>query len=244
MLKIGDSGQNVQMWQQFLVGQGLLEMADGSFGPKTRDATAAFQTARGLGADGVVGSNTLDAAASLGFSLNPPPSTATLKPLNQAEKQSLFGLLQFAPDPQPGNPEAIRIMNNWTKNLRKVRVPQLIGKTGAPSNGTVLFHTKGADKLVRLFQQWEDDGFLPLVLSWDGGWAPRFIRGSRTNLSSHAFATAFDINARWNALGVVPPAEGAKGSVRALVAAAEKLGFFWGGNWGARPDGMHFELVV
>ena len=68
MLHIGSNGEDVQQWQSFLVGQGLLDTADGNFGPKTKAATEAFQINAGLEADGVVGEATTAAATLLGFS--------------------------------------------------------------------------------------------------------------------------------------------------------------------------------
>jgi hypothetical protein len=41
----------------------------------------------------------------------------------------------------------------------------------------------------------------------------------------------------------MPPIVGEKGSVRLLVPLANKFGFFWGGHYRNRKDGMHFELA-
>ena len=177
-----------------------------------------------------------------------PPVTGT------QTRQTLFGTFKYVPAPIPGMPEAIRITDNWpSQSIVWVAVPQLAHVQGAPGNGRVQFHRLGADKLKALFQAWEDAGLLPLVLSWAGSWAPRFIRGSNSVLSNHAFGTAFDINAAWNGLGVRPALVGSKGSVRKLVPIANELGFYWGGHYGmsadgsvspgARKDGMHFELA-
>ncbi|MBP0649891.1 M15 family metallopeptidase, partial [Mycobacterium tuberculosis] len=54
---------------------------------------------------------------------------------------------------------------------------------------------------------------------------------------------AFDINAEWNPLGVEPAAMGAKGCVRELVPIANRFGFYWGGHFSTRADGMHFEVA-
>lgn len=243
MLKIGATGPDVVKWQTFLVGQSLLEDADGSFGPETEAATVRFQQASGLDGDGAVGDLTLAAAGTLGYDqFDQEPRVVRVKAVSYADKQSAFGPLAFVPASLPGNPEAIKITNNWAKNLKKVSIPQLAGIGGAPKDCAVLFHSKGADKLAALWARWEADGLLPLIKTWDGAWAPRFIRGSKSVLSSHAFATAFDINARWNPLGVLPPSSDKPGSVRDLVGAANELGFFWGGDFPGRPDGMHFEL--
>jgi hypothetical protein len=244
MLEISKFGQDVRQWQLFLVGQGLAPgVVDGSFGPKTRDATIEFQKKHGLDNDGVVGPKTLQEAAKLGYGkANVLQSGGFVKALTYMDKQRLFGPLTYVAASSSDNPETIKITNSWAKKLKKVEIPQLAGVIGAPKDCTVLFHEKGADKLVQLWKKWEDNDLLHFVLSWSGAWAPRFVRGSKTYLSSHAFATAFDINAQWNPLGVPPPASGAHGSVRDLVPAASELGFFWGGNFPKRPDGMHFEL--
>ncbi len=61
-------------------------------------------------------------------------------------------------------------------------------------------------------------------------------------LSNHAYGTAFDINAAQNGLGVEPAAIGKRGCVRELVPLANRHGFFWGGHFSKRKDGMHFEV--
>jgi hypothetical protein len=40
----------------------------------------------------------------------------------------------------------------------------------------------------------------------------------------------------------VPALVGQRGSLRELVPAANRLGFFWGGHYANRKDGMHFEV--
>lgn len=67
-LRQGHRGPDVQRWQQFLEDQGVSPGAiDGVFGPKTAEATRAFQSAHGLKADGVAGPQTFGKAASLGL---------------------------------------------------------------------------------------------------------------------------------------------------------------------------------
>ncbi len=62
-LREGVRGLHVRRWQQFLIDRGFLAArADGDFGPLTRVATAAYQRANGLGADGIVGPRTAAAA--------------------------------------------------------------------------------------------------------------------------------------------------------------------------------------
>ena len=98
------------------------------------------------------------------------------------------------------------------------------------------------EQMRRLFAAWEDAGLVDLLLTWEGSFAPRFIRGGRPLLSNHAWGTAFDVNFRWNRLATVPALRGDKGSVRELVPIAHEHGFFWGGHF-SRCDGMHFEVA-
>jgi peptidoglycan hydrolase-like protein with peptidoglycan-binding domain len=253
VLRIGDSGEAVEKWQYFLLGQGLLAgKADGDFGPKTYNATIAFQQAHQLNPDGVVGNKCYGAALLLGFdgTLEPlsgkqganwPPKPAGLKPLaNDAAKFALFGHFAYESAPVPGNPEHIKVTGNWQKeNIVAVSIPQLKAIAGVSK---VEFHKNAAAQLQKLWSDWEAAGLLHLVLTWAGTYNPRFIRGSRTVLSNHAFGTAFDINVPWNALGAVPALVGQKGSVRELVAIANENGLYWGGHF-TRLDGMHFEIA-
>ena len=58
VLRSGDSGAAVTKLQNALVAAGFAVSTDGSFGENTKSAVIAFQTHRGLTADGVVGAGT------------------------------------------------------------------------------------------------------------------------------------------------------------------------------------------
>jgi len=58
LLKSGSQGDDVKAWQVQLTKDGHAVAADGVFGPKTKEATVAWQLERGLSADGVVGPDT------------------------------------------------------------------------------------------------------------------------------------------------------------------------------------------
>ena len=257
LLKRNVRGPLVRRWQLFLLGQGLNPgPLDGIFGQQSIKATKKFQKLHDLQADGIVGNRTWAQALLLGFTLvdNPDntaksgpnyPPKPSFRPLSgTAARQRKFGKFSFVSDPSPRNRERIRITDNWEReNIIRVHIPQLAGVEGAPRSGKVRFHRLAAPQLVALWQAWEDAGLLPLVLTWAGTFVPRFIRGSRTSLSNHAFGTAFDINVAWNRLGTVPALVGQKGSVRELVPLAHKYGFYWGGHF-RRQDGMHFEVAI
>lgn len=174
-----------------------------------------------------------------------------------AERQKAFGAFQFVHEPVASNAENIRILGTWEQeNIVPVVVPQMIGRgiRGAPKNGTIRWHRAAVNQLLRMWAAWEQAGLLDRIKSWDGSYVPRFIRGGPTRsdfaqnqakyLSNHAFGTAFDINASTNDLGVTPPMVGQPGCVRELVAIANQFGFYWGGHFATRLDGMHFEVAV
>lgn len=261
VLREGSVGDDVTAWENFLVGfdRKLVLVVDGNFKPDTTEATKQFQRAvgfKGTDIDGVVGTQTLIEAGKRGFALakeephvidkmssNWPPKPPGFKFLSSAERDAIFGKFSFVPAPSAANPEGIKITDDWAKkNVVTVEIPQLKNLVGAPRDCRVQFHVKGAEQLRAMFAAWEDAGLSNRLVSWAGSWVPRFIRGSRTTLSNHATATAFDINAAWNGLGVQPALVGQKGCVRELVEIATQHGFAWGGWFSTRPDGMHFEL--
>ena len=258
VLRIGSKGSDVKKWQYFLIGQGFLQgNADGVFGDQTFTATVAFQHKTKLDADGVVGHQTLIAAIQRGFILlgdetdtseNGPnwPPRPDFKPItSNTERQALFGKFSYQHDPQPDNYENIRLLGNWSAdNIVIVTIPQLVGIKGAPKNGNIQVHKLVANQFKTLWQAWQDAGLLNRVLAYDGSFVPRFVRGSTTTLSNHAFGSAFDINVAWNGIGTLPALKEEKGSVRELVPLANHYGFYWGGHYAKRPDGMHFEVAV
>lgn len=256
-IKTGASGPIVKSIQTFLLGAGYgLGAADGQFGPKTQSAVWSYQTAEGLKADGIVGNLTLGRMLAQGLVLMPTPDndeSGTYPPgfpprpgfaplTSNSARAAVFGQFTYVPAPEPGNPEAIRITNDWDdQNIVMTVIPQL-KKRGLSETGNARMHRFVEKQTLALWLAWEIEGLLDLVLSWEGMYVPRFVRGSRTTLSNHAFGTAFDINAGTNGLGRIPAAVGTRGSVRELVPTAHKFGFYWGGHFG-RADGMHFEVA-
>lgn len=80
VLKRGSTGDDVKVWQAFLVGQGYsVVTVDGVFGAQTEDSTKGFQRAHALLADGVVGPETKALAAKT------PPKVAVPAPAPAAK---------------------------------------------------------------------------------------------------------------------------------------------------------------
>lgn len=88
------------------------------------------------------------------------------------------------------------------------------------------------------------------IKTWDGLFNVRYQRGSRTKLSRHSWGLAIDMNAAWNPLVKVTPANRAamrKKNVQwteAFLKVWRDKGFECGADWTDRLDGMHFELII
>lgn len=268
----GDRGPWVERLQHLLKAEGHNLIADGDFGPKTAYEVRAFQALENLAVDGVVGDLTwaaleeaqkeragddVEAWAWAPKEL-PDPPTAPARPdfaplRGNVGRHEVFGYFKYAPAPTSGNPEAIQFLDDWPdRNIVSIEIPQLKLIPGVPHDGRIVgrgpqsgivsVHRLVATQMQELWQAWEDHGLLDRVLTWAGLWAPRFIRGSRSVLSNHCFASAFDVNAPWNGLRRQPAAAGERGSVWELVELAHEHGFYWGGHF-QRKDGMHFEVA-
>lgn len=249
----------VERWQLFLIGRGFDLAADGDFGPITERATKEFQARHGLRTDGKAGNRTLGLAMSMGLEFiddepeageiaetSPlfPARPADLSPPNNAAREAFYGHIGFRHTPREGNREAIRITNGWDRNnIIRTVIPQLIGVNGAPNTGGIRVHKKIQEPIQQLFSAWEAAGLSDLILGWAGSYVPRLVRGSSRTLSNHAYGAAFDINVPWNPLGARPALVGERGSVRQLVPLANEHGFYWGGHYNNRKDGMHFEYA-
>jgi hypothetical protein len=139
--------------------------------------------------------------------------------------------------------DAIVIRGSWeAENITYVSIPQVKGVPGG-MGGSIMFNKKAASQLKNLCTAWEECGFLSKVLNvW--GYVARYQRNSKHGaISNHAFGTAFDINTDQNKLGHPPAPLGEYGCVREMVEVAHKFGFYWGGHFGLRQDGMHFEVA-
>lgn len=254
ILRRGSEGEAVRRWQHFLIGQGLLTAsADGVFGPVTEAATRVFQRRAKVQADGVVGPQSYAAALERRFDpgfVDPhggedggdwPPRPDFSPLVANADRETVFGKFDY--ERLGSDVDDIRILGGWQQaNIQPVTIRQLVEVKGAPGNGRIWVHRLVVEQVRALFAAWADAGSDELVLTWEGSFAPRFVRGSRTTLSNHAWGTAFDINFPWNRLGAVPALRGERGSVRELVPIAHEHGFYWGGHF-SRCDGMHFEVA-
>jgi D-alanyl-D-alanine carboxypeptidase/Predicted Peptidoglycan domain len=211
--------------------------------PATEPAAAAIVVARASAPSAVPRSDDRAADTIKGSHFPPRPDFAPL--VTNRQRETLFGHYQYVSAPQPGNPEAIRIAGSWEHdNIVEVLIPQLRKALGDKAPNSIRFHRLAAGQLQSLWAEWERAGLLNRILSFGGGFVARFVRGSRSVLSNHAFGSAFDINEAYNPFGQRPVSNGRKGCVRDLVPIANRCGFYWGGHYQGRTDGMHFEIAV
>jgi hypothetical protein len=154
------------------------------------------------------------------------------------------------PGTGPYDQDNIQILGGWEqRNIGNVTIPQLARIANVPVGGSrTRFHNLAIRQLQGLWQAWEDAGLLNRILTFDGAFNARYIRGAAhcpENLSNHSWGTAFDINATWNPKKTTPAIIWEAGCVFELVPLAVRWGFYWGGWFsGSRVDGMHFEVAV
>jgi hypothetical protein len=166
---------------------------------------------------------------------------ADLAYLNEKERQKIWGQIEY----KVVNGKPV-LTNDWyERNIRKVLVPQIKGLDvyGSPSSGNILFHKLAIPQLLGAMQEIEEKGLLGDLLTYGGSYNMRFIRGSTTTLSNHAFGVALDFNMAQNGLGKQAALVGEKGTLRRVAPIFERYGAFWGGWYRGRKDGMHFEFV-
>jgi len=252
----------VSRWQTFLIGRGFVIQATGCYDTLTVAATKKYQRSKGQVADGIVGNMTLNCATTDGFpifaasqddntnkkidrrSAAYPARPTDLKPPSDASRKATFGAFQFTAAPTKGNPEGIVIDPKWVRdNIVSFNVP---GEFSFPTR-KVQLHKLVKEPFLELLSVWRKKDLIRQVYTFNGSYVPRFKRGlaEEEALSNHSFGGAFDINAEYNPLGAIPKLVGDVGSVRELVADANKLRWYWGGHYlkQNRLDGMHWDYV-
>ena len=194
----------------------------------------------------------------------PKEPAGLASPTNAARNAALtcFKFKQLA-RPFRSDPDGIVItgscdgsVSDWeSKFITKVPVPGLAHLPTFKS-GFMRVHTVVAPRLTALFDGWANADLMHLFLTYEGAFVARYIRGDSpsdgahgikqsrnvTNLSNHAFGSAFDVNATWNPRGHPSAEPGRKGCVYELVKIANGIGWYWGGHF-STEDGMHFEFA-
>lgn len=133
----------------------------------------------------------------------------------------------------------------WERdNIRPARVPAPLKFAGRPVN-TLRVHRLLVDRFESVYNEIHHVGLWPAVESYAGAYAFRLIRGGES-LSMHSYGAAVDHDPFRNPLGA-PPERCFFGNTeagRAVVRIFEAHGFFWGGKFQGRKDGMHFQFAT
>lgn len=171
----------------------------------------------------------------------PYPSKPTnFAPLNTAAKIKKFGSPGTAPaNAKPGG--AIKRDPTFAKKLVRLELSDWFPSIEGIKR--LDLHQDVQQQWRALFDDIVNKNLGDRLLTCAGSWNPRFVRGSTTAFSSHAFATAIDFNAPQNWLNAQPAKKGRTGSLVELVPLATRYKIWWGG-WFGRVDGMHFESTL
>jgi D-alanyl-D-alanine carboxypeptidase len=262
LLSIGVRSPLAKRWNQFLRDKGWASGSKDLFDFESQKGTIQFQKnwnsnhpKSPLTEDGLAGNRGLgraiteslndDFTAELVATLEGkkyPPVPQNLSPVvGKVACDTAFGEIKF--ERVAEDSDDIRFLNDWPKKfLSTIDVPQLKKITSPIQSGKATFHKSAALQYQALWEAWEKKGLLSRINSYSGSYSPRVIRGTKDRLSLHAYAVAFDINVDTNSLSALPALEGEPGSVCDLVSTANALGFYWGGHFSSRFDGMHFEV--
>ena len=176
-----------------------------------------------------------------------PPSFAAM---THAEREAAFGSFDF--ESIEGS-DAIRITRTDADFvIESVNIPQLANiprlSGGFSPGGAVRCHQLAGPRFQALFAAWETAGLLDRIEHFSGPYVARYKRGvahndDARNLSNHAWGSAIDLNVPQNRLSRPPARLGETGCLLELVPIANALGFYWGGHFSGRLDGMHFEIA-
>jgi D-alanyl-D-alanine carboxypeptidase len=262
LLKIGIQSPLAKRWNQFLRDHGWRAGTDDVFDFESSAGSKDFQIhwndnhpKNKIAADGVIGNQSLGRAISgwLDDDLNAeavarieggiyPAVQIGLKPIvGKSALDVAFGEIKFKRK-EDGSDDIV-FLNDWPNvYLSTAQVPQLKNITVPIASGKATVHKAVAKQFQALWATWESKQLLGRIQSYAGSYNPRVIRGTQNSLSLHAYAVAFDINVDSNGLGALPALQGEGGSVLELVGIANRFGFYWGGHFQSRFDGMHFEV--
>lgn len=129
------------------------------------------------------------------------------------------------------------------RQLVDVVPPFIMRYEGKPIRA-VRFHRKAAAALTAALNEiWEHYGKSQAkidalgISKYAGAYNPRFIRGSNTKWSNHAYGAAIDLNAEDNGFGA-----GHGNIPQPVIDAFKRQGARWGGDYHGRTDPMHFEF--
>jgi len=187
-----------------------------------------------LGAIGVLGAWKWLQTRSTGAPATPAASSPS-KPAPNPAVESLYGHIEWVPDPTNPDPQGIKITNGWAEqNIVQVQT----------ALGPMPFNRRGAAQLAEFLSALKSAG-LPVSVAQT--WNTRRIRPKKpekpgqitTGLSWHTYGAAVDLNP-----GELPFGKPAPDGhwIHRAAEIGKSLGWTWGGDF-SYPDPMHFQLT-
>jgi peptidoglycan hydrolase-like protein with peptidoglycan-binding domain len=177
------------------------------------------------------------------------PLRPSFNAMTHAEREAAFGGIEF--DDIAGSDNITITRRDADYIIERVAISQLTtipnAAGGLAAGGRIRCHRLAGPRFQALFQAWDDAGLLDRINHYSGPYVARYKRrvahdGNSSSLSNHAWGTAIDLNVPQNRLGDPPARLGEVGCLLELVPIANALGFYWGGHFSGRLDGMHFEI--
>lgn len=222
MIQKGSKGEEVSIWQNFLVSRKYKIAADGDFGPHTDRATRDFQKKNGLGADGIVGPRTYEAKARLTGGKVPEKPVIPAEP-KPAPKPAAGEESLPAPAPEPYTaPPALDAYPLLKKVHPRLAAGVLKIIAQAKAEGYTLIVTQG----LRTFAE-QDKLYLkrPRVTKAKGG------------QSNHNYGLSVDLAFVTNG-----KLDWTDSLYLKIGKWSKNAGLAWGGNWKSFRDLPHVEL--
>ena len=208
---------------------------DGFFGPKTEDAVLKYQRDKGLSIDGIVGDETW---TSLFGEAIPRLRDELVEPPYYSQCFDVFGDFRI----EGWKPQNLARcdLSTFRSELERVYFGWLTPEDRAFVHSNwfgFVCHRLVVPKFQDAFKNVVDGGLEEQLKTFDGCYAVRYIRGGDI-WSTHSWAIAIDLNARWNRFGqdnfeMTPE----------FAQCFKDAGFIWGGEW-QKPDAMHFQYCT
>ena len=123
------------------------------------------------------------------------------------------------------------------KNIVSITLPYPIRYAGKVVK-TTRCHRLAADHFMAAFEEINRNGLTQYANDYSGIYNRRPIRGRASHPSTHSWGIAVDLEA------VDFPLDSKKRLPDGIVAAFQKYGFFYGGDFVSRKDPMHFQLAT
>lgn len=205
-------------------------------------ALATWQTSKAVSSDGILGPQTW---AAMQRALAPPDSVTGVRPTDAPDVPDGYDqIVATYGDPRPYlSPDGTisdAKKDEWERNtLAKGTLPYPVPIDANNFKTTFYAHRKLISSFEAVFGEVARLGLKDQIKSFDGIYNFRPIRGTTARVSLHAFGAAIDINASTNPLG------SSTGDMSPqIIEIFRHFGFFWGGDFHARPDPMHFQYAT